>query len=254
MNLHISKICQPFSEKSRCFDVLEHQSDVADQRALLMSQLEDLSERCEELEHDGFLVAVKRRYDALGRRYDALGRRVDVLDLKFFTQMYKEHVALQKNTKPCTGTSTTRHFPFTKQGLNELKEHERLRRVDAKKMHAEDRKRLVEVLGHQRVVVKQLIALATQLDDLSERDEELGHDDALRRQYNALNRQHDALERQCDALGRRVVVLEQRADVLERRLSAYKPTLKFINQMYKEHLAQQKNTEPCAAAPTCHKH
>lgn len=139
-------------------------------------------------------------------------------------------------------TSSTRHFPFTKRGLIEFKEHERLRRVHAKKMHAEDHKRLVDVLEHQSDVADQLVPLETQLDDLSERFEELEHDGF----DVALKRRYDALGRRYDALGRRADVLEQRLDVLERWLSASKPTLKFFTQMYKEHLAlQRKKTKPC---------
>ncbi|GJR53333.1 zinc finger, RING/FYVE/PHD-type containing protein [Tanacetum coccineum] len=169
---------------------------------------------------------------------------------------YRDAIPLHARScaSPHQKISSTRHFPFTKQGLVEFKEHERLRFVDAKKMYAEDCDRLIDVLEHQCEVHNRWVALGTQLKDLSKRDEELEQDYALRRQ--ALRQRYDALRRRFDALGRRADVLEQRIDVLNRWLSAYKPNMKYLIQMYKEHFALQKNTEPCvaAAAPTCHKH
>ncbi|GJT48845.1 zinc finger, RING/FYVE/PHD-type containing protein [Tanacetum coccineum] len=141
--------------------------------------------------------------------------------------------------------SSTRHFPFTKKGLTEFREHERLRRVDTEKMHAEDSKKLVDVLKHQFDVVNKQFALLTQGADLltqakelEQRDENLGQADALRRGARALKWRARALGRRCAALGRRADVLEQRTDELESRLSAFNRSSNFFNQMYKEHLAQ----------------
>nr|GFA06386.1 hypothetical protein [Tanacetum cinerariifolium] len=130
--------------------------------------------------------------------------------------------------------SSTRHFPFTKKGLTEFREHERLWRVDTEKMHFEDSKKLVDVLEHQFDVMNKQYALLTLGADLVARAKEL--------------------EQRAVALGRHADVLEQRKKELERRLSAFKPSSNFFNQMYKEHFTQQMNNESCTAAPTCHKH
>nr|GEY42466.1 zinc finger, RING/FYVE/PHD-type [Tanacetum cinerariifolium] len=129
--------------------------------------------------------------------------------------------------------SSTRHFPFTKKGLIEFREHERLWRVDTEKMHFEDSKKLVDVLEHQSDVMNKQYALLTlgadlvaRVKELEQRAKNLGQADALRR-WRA-----NALGRRSVALGRHAVVLEQRKKELERRLSAFKPSSNFFNQMY----------------------
>nr|GEV33717.1 hypothetical protein [Tanacetum cinerariifolium] len=157
--------------------------------------------------------------------------------------------------------SSTRHFPFTKKGLTEFREHERLWRVDTENMHFEGSKKLVDVLEHQSDVMNKQYALLTlgadlvaRVKELEQRAENLGQADALRRWAGAFKRRANALGRRYVALGRHADVLEQRKKELERRLSAFKPSSNFFNQMYKEYFTQQMNSEPFTAAPTCHKH
>ncbi|GJV97455.1 zinc finger, RING/FYVE/PHD-type containing protein [Tanacetum coccineum] len=167
--------------------------------------------------------------------------------------------------------SSTRYFPFTEQGFTDFKEHEWSRLLDAQKRYNDDYKRLVDVLEQQCDLAKQQAALKPQWDDLvawgaemDQRPKKLGQwvgelegfdFDAFKRQHRALTREHEALDLRFNALGRLADALRRRNNVLAQRYYAYEPSLKLFYEMYKEHLAQQKkNTEPCAAAPTCNKH
>nr|GEX49497.1 hypothetical protein [Tanacetum cinerariifolium] len=87
-------------------------------------------------------------------------------------------------------------------GADEYREHERLWRVDAEKMHAEDSKKLVDVLEHRFDVVDNRCAFLTlgaelvaQAKELEQRAENLGHADALRRRAGAFKRLANALGR-----------------------------------------------------------
>nr|GFA72976.1 zinc finger, RING/FYVE/PHD-type [Tanacetum cinerariifolium] len=173
---------------------------------------------------------------------------------------YKDVVPLHASTlcvRAHQKASSTKYFPFSKQGFIDFKEHEWSRHLDAEKRYADDYKRLTNVVKQQHDLEKQQTALEPQWDNLvargmamDKRAKELGQpvdelegadaltqeSDALGQLYLSLGRRHNALERHAEALSRRT-------DVLKRRSHAYELNLKFFNEMYKEHLEQQKNTE-----------
>nr|GEV00475.1 zinc finger, RING/FYVE/PHD-type [Tanacetum cinerariifolium] len=150
--------------------------------------------------------------------------------------------------------SSTRYFPFTEQGFTDFKEHEWSRHLDAQKRYNDDCKRLVDVVEQQCDLAKPQAALKQQWDDLyawgvemeqrakklGQRVGELEDVDAFKQQIRALTQLHEALEQRFNALRRHADVLRRRNNVLARRYHAYEPSLKFFNEMYKEHLAQQK--------------
>ncbi|PWA81653.1 zinc finger, RING/FYVE/PHD-type [Artemisia annua] len=165
-------------------------------------------------------------------------------------------------------TSSTRYFPFTEQGFIEFKEHEWSRHLDAYKKYNDVYKRRVDVVEQQRDLVQQMAASKPQWEDLlarvvemNQRAEKLGQQvgeqegaDAFKRQYRTLRRLNRALDKKYKALEPRADALKRRTNVLAQRCKAYEPNLKFFSEMYKEHLAQHKNNEPCSAAPSSNKH
>nr|GEY38277.1 hypothetical protein [Tanacetum cinerariifolium] len=119
--------------------------------------------------------------------------------------------------------SSIRHFPFTKEGFIEFKQYVRSRMVDAKKLHADESKHPMDVMKQRGVAERQHDILSRHLDDLSA---------------------------QADALGQRANAFEWRTGVMNRRLNAYLSSTDIFGPMFREYLAQQKNTRPCAAAPS----
>lgn len=181
-----------------------------------------------------------------------------------FICAYKDVVLLHASTLCIHAhqkATSARYFPFTEQGFIEFKEHEWSRHLDAQKRYTDDHMRMVDVVEQQRDLAKQQAAMKPQWDDLvarsvemNQRAEKLGQRfdelegaDAFKQQIRALTRLNGSLEKRYNALGRHTDALKQRTNVLAQRYNAYEPNLKFFNAMYKEHLAQQKNTEPCAA-------
>ncbi|GKA78441.1 hypothetical protein Tco_0784978 [Tanacetum coccineum] len=159
--------------------------------------------------------------------------------------------------------SSIRHFPFTNEGFIEFKQYVRSRMVNAKKLLAVASKQLMDVIKQRGVAKDQHDTLSGHLDDLSAQIQKLeerakilgqpvdalGPADALRLHADELKLQADALGQWGDALGQRANAFEWRTGVLTRRLNAYMASSDIFAPMFREYLAQQKNTRPCAAAP-----
>ncbi|PWA71082.1 zinc finger, RING/FYVE/PHD-type [Artemisia annua] len=161
--------------------------------------------------------------------------------------------------------SSTRRFPFTKQGYLQFKDYELSRMIDAqklqayaRKLQADDRDRMVIAIDQQVDALYLREKLAIKWDALKYAEElVLGKQmiDALRRLANPLKLRIDALERRACTferractLGRRIDALERRIDALGQRVDAFESRVNFFCSMYMEHrtrLAQQKkNSKP----------
>ncbi|GKC44334.1 zinc finger, RING/FYVE/PHD-type containing protein [Tanacetum coccineum] len=174
--------------------------------------------------------------------------------------LYASNVCVAAHQK----ASSIRHFPFTNKGFIEFKQYVRSRMVNAKKLLAVASKQLMDVIKQRGVAKDQHDTLSGHLDDLSAQIQKLeerakilgqpvdalGPADALRLHADELKLQADALGQWGDALGQRANAFEWRTGVLTRRLNAYMASSDIFAPMFREYLAQQKNTRPCAAAPS----
>nr|GFB30049.1 hypothetical protein [Tanacetum cinerariifolium] len=134
--------------------------------------------------------------------------------------LYASHICVAAHQK----ASSIRHFPFTKEGFIEFKQYVRSRMVDAKKLHADESKHLMDVMKQRGVAERQHDILSRHLDDLSAQVQKmegrakilgqpvdaLGPADELRRHADELKLQADALGQWRDALGQRANAFEWR--------------------------------------------
>ncbi|GKA30360.1 hypothetical protein Tco_0716665 [Tanacetum coccineum] len=128
--------------------------------------------------------------------------------------------------------ASTKHFPFTKEGLRDFKHYALKRRADALKLRTAKLERKTVVVDGMVDALKQkmneemrLRGLLAQGSAIESLDEVLSEDE-----IDALQQSVYALDREADAFGCRADALRRRADILKWRAKACKASINFFEQ------------------------